>query len=79
MGEQPKEEREGGAEEEASDDGEVESGVFTTMDDVARKAAKAEGQFATKVEKNTDEDEEAAEEQESAAEFAKGVHGGILP
>jgi len=79
VGEDPKEEREGGAEYEAGDDWKVEGGVFTAMDDVAREAAEAEGEFATKVEKSTGEDKEAAEQQESAAEFAKGVHGGILP
>ena len=79
MGKEPEEEREHGAEYETGDDWEIEGGVFTAMDDVARKAAEAEREFATKVEKSTDEDEESAEEKESAAEFAKGVHGGILP
>lgn len=78
MGEQPKEEREGGAEEEASDDGEIESGVFTTMNDVARKAAEAEREFATKVEESTDEGKKASNQEESASEFAKGVHNRIL-
>ncbi len=79
MGKEPEEESEHGAEYETGDDWEIEGGVVTTVDDVARKVAKAEGQFATKVEKSADEDEEAAEEKESASEFAKGVHGGILP
>jgi len=49
--------------------------VFATVDDVARQAAEAEGEFAAEVEKTADKDEEAAENEESAAEFADGVHG----
>jgi hypothetical protein len=41
--EEPEEERERGAEYEAGDDWEMKGGVFAAMDDVARKAAKAEG------------------------------------
>jgi len=78
VGKEPEEEGEGGAKYEAGDDWEIEGGVFTTVDDVAGKAAEAEREFATKVEKSTDEDEEAAEEKESAAEFAEGVHNRIL-
>jgi hypothetical protein len=66
---QPEEEREGGAEEETRDDGEVEGGVFAAMDDVAGEAAEAEGEFASDVKKGA----------EGAAEFAKRVHPGILP
>jgi len=74
VGEEPEEERERGAEYKAGDDGEVERGVFAAMDDVARKAAKAEGQFATKVEKSTGEYKNAAEEKESATEFTERIH-----
>jgi len=74
VGEEPKEEREGGAEEEASDDGEVEGGVFTAVDDVTGESAEAEGEFSAEVEKGAGEDKEAAEEQEGATEFAEGVH-----
>jgi len=76
---QPEEEREGGAEEETRDDGEVEGGVFAAMDDVAGEAAEAEGEFASDVKKGADRDEESAENEEGAAEFAKRVHPGILP
>ncbi len=81
MIDQPEEEREGGAEEETRDDGEVEGGVFAAMDDVAGEAAEAEGEFAfaSDVKKGADRDEESAENEEGAAEFAKRVHPGILP
>jgi len=78
VGEEPEEEREGGAEYETGDDWKIKGGVFAAMDDVARKAAKAEGQFATKVEKSAGEDEKASKQEESAAEFANGVHYRIL-
>ena len=79
MGEEPEEEREGGAEEEASDDGEVEGGVFTAVDDVTGESAEAEGEFSAEVKKSANKDEESAENKEGAAEFAKRVHPGILP
>jgi hypothetical protein len=79
MGEEPEGEREDETENEAGDDGEVEGGVFTAMNDVAGEAAETEGEFAAEVEKGADEDEEAAENEEGAAEFAKRVHSGILP
>jgi len=76
--EQPEEERERDAEYETGDDWKIKSGVFAAMHDVARKAAKAEGQFATKVEKNAGDDKKASKQEESASEFAKGVHNRIL-
>ena len=78
VGEEPEEKREGGAEKEAGDDRKVQSGVFAAMDDVAGEMARAEREFAAKKEKSAREDEEAAEEKKSAAEFAEGVHGGIV-
>jgi hypothetical protein len=78
VGEDPEEERKGEAQDQASDDGKVEGGVFAAMDDVAGEAAEAERELAAKIEKSADEDEEAAEEQESATEFAKGVHARIV-
>jgi len=78
MAKEPKEEREGGAEEEAGDDGEVESRMFAAVDDVAGKATEAEGQLAAEIEKSAEEDEEAAEEEKRAAEFAERVHRRIV-
>jgi len=52
--------------------------VFAAMDDVARKAAKAEGQSATKVEKSAGKDKKASKQEESASEFTNGVHYRIL-
>ena len=75
VGEEPEEKRECCAENEAGDDGEVESCVFAAMDDVAGEFAEAEREFAAEIEKSADEDEEAAEDQEGAAEFAIRVHG----
>ena len=78
MGEEPEEEREGGAEYETGDDWKIKGGVFAAMDDVARKAAKAEGQSATKVEKSAGKDKKASKQEESASEFTNGVHYRIL-
>ena len=75
MGEEPEEERKAKAEEEAGDDGEIESGVLAAVDDVAGKAAEAKRELAAEIKKSADEDEEAAEEKKGAAEFAERVHG----
>ncbi len=75
VGEEPEEEREGGAEEETRDDGEVEGGVFAAMDDVAGETAEAEGKFSAEVEESAGENEETAENKKRAAELAEGIHG----
>jgi len=74
LGEEPEEQRESGAEDEAGDDGKVEGGVFATMDDVAGKAAKAQGELAAKVEERAENDQEDPEDEEHTAEFSEGVH-----
>jgi len=51
VGKEPEEESEHGAEYETGDDWEIEGGVVTTVDDVARKVAKAEGQLPPKQKK----------------------------
>jgi hypothetical protein len=77
--EEPEEKSEGGAEEEAGDNGEIKGGVFASMDDVAGEAAKAEGKPPAKIKKSAQNDEESTENEEGAAEFARGVHSRILP
>jgi hypothetical protein len=53
--------------------------VFAVMDDIAWEATKTERRFSSKVKKSANKDEESAENEEGAAEFAKRVHPGILP
>ena len=48
--------------------------MFAAVDDVARQAAKAKGELAAKVKERAEEDQEDAENEEHAAEFAEGVH-----
>jgi len=72
--EEPEEERESGAEYETGNDWKIKGGVFAAMDDVARKAAEAEGQFATKVEKSAGEDKKPSNQEESASEFTERIH-----
>jgi len=78
VGEEPEEKRKAEAEDEAGDDGEIKSGVFAAMNDVAGKFSQAEGEFAAEVEKSAEEDEEAAEKEEGAAKFAERVHTRIV-
>lgn len=79
MGKQPEEKREGGAEEQAGDDGKVESGVFSAVNDVAGKFSKAKGELVPEIKKHTDQNEKRSEENERASEIAKGLHNSILP
>ena len=53
--------------------------MFAAMDDIAREAAEAQRELAAKVKKSANKDEESAENEEGAGEFAKRVHPGILP
>jgi hypothetical protein len=52
--------------------------VFAAVDDVAGKFSQAKGDFASEIEKSTDEKEETADEDEESAEFAEGVHKRIV-
>jgi hypothetical protein len=79
MGEEPEKQREKGAEEQAGNDGKVESGVFAAMDDVAGQSSKTKGKLAAKVEESADEREQPTQEEEGAAEFAERFHDWILP
>jgi hypothetical protein len=76
---EPEQERQRSAEKEAGNDRKIEGVVFAAMDDVAGKSSQAEGEFAAKVKKSTNKDEESAKNEEGAAKFAKRVHPGILP
>jgi hypothetical protein len=78
MGEEPEEERKYHAEYEARDDGKVESGMFTAMDDVAGEFAEAEWEFGAEVEKSADDYEDDAEQEKSAAEVTERIHKSII-
>lgn len=73
-GDQPEEEGKSGAEDHARDDWKVDCDVLTAMDDVAGKSSEAKGEFSTEEEKSPADGKQAAEEKESTAEFAKGIH-----
>jgi hypothetical protein len=51
--------------------------VLAAVDDVAREASQAEGQFAAEEEKCANENDKASEEEERAAEFAERIHNEI--
>jgi len=48
--------------------------VFAAVDDVAREAAEAQWEFSAEVKQSADKDQEGAENEEGAAEFAEGIH-----
>ena len=75
---EPEEDGERGADDKAGDDRKVERGVFAAVNNVARKFPQAEWQLVSEIKKDTDQDEEPAEEDERAAEFA-WIHEVILP
>ena len=74
MGEEPEQQAQSEAEENAGDDGKVERSVFAAIDDVAGQAADAEGQAAAEVQEGADDGEQAAEKEQGAAEFAERLH-----
>ena len=49
MSKKPEEEREAEIEDETGDDGEIESGVFASMDDVAGEAAETQWEFSAEI------------------------------
>jgi hypothetical protein len=78
MGKEPEEKRKSGTDDETGDDGEIERGVFSAVDDVAREFAEAEGEFGPEVKQSADDDEDDAEQEKSAAEIAERIHGSIV-
>jgi hypothetical protein len=78
MGKEPEQKRKSGAEDKTGDDGEIERGVFTTVDDVAGEFAESEGEFGAEVKQSADDDEDEAEQEKSAAEIAERIHGSIV-
>ena len=73
-GKQPEKKREAGAQNEARDDREIESGVFPVVDDVPRKPPQSKWKFAAKIKKCTDNRDKAPEDEEPPAEFAGWIH-----
>jgi hypothetical protein len=78
MGKEPEEKRKSGTEDKTGDDGEIERGVFITMDDVAGEFVESEGEFGPEVEEGADEYEDGAEQEKCAAEIAERIHGSIV-
>ena len=48
--------------------------MFAAVDDVAGEAAEAQWEFSSEVKQRADKDQEGAENEEGAAEFAEGIH-----
>jgi len=74
MSDQPEEQRNGRTEQQAGDDRKVEAGVLSAVDDVAGEAAEAEGKFSDEIKERAYDDEETAENEKGAAEFAGRFH-----
>jgi hypothetical protein len=72
--EEPEEKGKSGAEDEAGDDGKIESGVFAAVDDVPGELAETEREFGTEVKESADEGQDGAEQKEQTAEVAQGIH-----
>lgn len=63
VGEEPEEKREGEAEDEAGDDGEVKRSMLAAMDDVSGKFAESKRQFRVEIEDGADNHQQAPEEE----------------
>ena len=77
MVDEPEKEAQCNADDETGDDGKVKGGVLAAMDDVARKAAKAEGELAAEKEKCANEEQDSSEDEQGSAKFAE-VHAAIM-
>jgi hypothetical protein len=64
---EPEQKTKSNAEDKASDNREVNGGVFAAADDVAREAAETEGELGAEKQQRTDHDGHAAENQERPA------------
>jgi hypothetical protein len=74
VGEEPEEKREAEAQYKAGDDGEVERGVFATMDDIAGESSETKREFSAEVQKSANEDQQYTNSEECPAEFAERIH-----
>jgi hypothetical protein len=72
--EEPEEQAQAKAENEAGDDGEVKGSVFAAMNDVAGKAAEAKRKLAAEVEECAEKSQESAKQKQGSAKFAERIH-----
>jgi len=83
VGDEPQDEREHKADEQAGGQGEIEGSVFATMDDVAREMPEAEGkpgvtrEAAVEIEQSAGKHQDAAENEKHAADFTEKVHSKV--
>ena len=78
MGKEPEEKRKSGTEDKTGDDGEIERGVFSAVDDVAGEFAESEREFGAEVKQSADDDEDEAEQEKCAADVAERIHKSII-
>jgi hypothetical protein len=78
MSKKPEEERKTETEGQAGDDGEIECRVFAAMDDIAREAAKTEGESCAQVQDCAGEKKYGTKKNEDAAEVTRRIHGWIV-
>ena len=74
----PKNQTEEHADDQARDQREVESAVLASMDDVAGQAAEAERQFAAEIQECANGDENRAKDEYGAAELLNRFHRAIV-
>lgn len=68
---EPSDQAEHKADDDAGDNGKVECGVFGLVGNVSGQTAESKREFAAKVEEGADEEQQAPKNQKSAAKFAK--------
>jgi hypothetical protein len=71
---QPQEQAEPHAENNAGHNRKIKRGVLAFVDDVSRQTSQTKWQFPAKIEERTKENEQAAQHQQHASEFARGIH-----
>jgi hypothetical protein len=72
--EEPEQDGEGDADDQAGDNRKVEGGVLAAMNDIAGQAAKAERQARSEVQRSSNNNANRAKDQKGPSKFAERVH-----
>ena len=75
---EPEDQRQDDRDHQAGDDREVEEAVLGLDADVAGEVTETERKLAAEIQKGADEDEQTTEGEKHTAEFAEGIHEGII-
>ena len=74
MVDEPKNQADAQADDQARDERKIKSAVLAAMNDVARQTAEAEGKPSPKIEKSADDEEHRSDRKQQASELLHWLH-----